>query len=676
MDPRLFQAVTRNQKRRFNKLVRQNFEIVKQISEETGNTALHLAVRHGRVELVKEILSLWPEAAEVENLKQETPFHEACREGEAQILRVLLDSPWGSSELIGRQNRNLLFLACTKSHVEVVDILLNHRRIHHSSFDRVAGFLEATSRGHLGVVQQILQKFPKAARKVDENGFSGLHNACLSGHVDVVEYLLGRDPFMARQFTYSGYTPLHLAAMNGKTQIIKVFLQRSRLSFFDHTKQGVPILHLTIRHNQFKTFLHCAQSSEKEGSLINSVDLDGNTILHVAAESGRVKFVKFLINEMRMMINRQNSEGLTPLDMLDNLAASDTKKFKILEDMLRNAGGKRKIELTNSTIPTSNKGELVREWVHSLDPNLLEEDGLQKIDLDRDEKEDEEIEHENLGSNNVIHAHDEQVDQAEKKYGYVLPNNLDKQKHLSQKRRKVLVSKMDGYRSQREKQHNMYKETLQNARNTITLVATLIATITFSVGINPPGGIHQDGPLIGKAVFAKTKGYKVFIISNSIALTTSLSIMIVLVSIIPFRRKLLLRLLKITHKVLWVSLAFMAMAFTSATWLTLPQDYKTNWLPNVILAVVGGTMGTFFIYLGVELVKHWMRKLKWRRERVEKPTISASNNFDGNSDHQSTDDQSSNKAKSDIEQRDLRKLYSFSTNSDVASSRGRGGHVY
>lgn len=143
------------------------------------------------------------------------------------------------------------------------------------------------------MVHQILQKFPKAARKVDENGFSGLHNACLSGHVDVVEYLLG-DPFMARQFTYSGYTPLHLAAMNGKTQIIKVFLQRSRLSFFDHTKQGVPILHLTIRHNQFKTFLHCAQSSEKEGSLINSVDLDGNTILHVAAESGRVKVTKIL----------------------------------------------------------------------------------------------------------------------------------------------------------------------------------------------------------------------------------------------------------------------------------------------------------------------------------------------------------------------------------------------
>lgn len=87
----------------------------------------------------------------------ETPFHEACRQGHANILLLLLETdPWASTKL-NHQNHSLSFIACSRGHVDLVKVLLSQKWLQSSNQDDdndsldPTCFFEAVSRGHTGL---------------------------------------------------------------------------------------------------------------------------------------------------------------------------------------------------------------------------------------------------------------------------------------------------------------------------------------------------------------------------------------------------------------------------------------------------------------------------------------------------------------------------------------------
>ncbi|OMO69647.1 hypothetical protein CCACVL1_19365 [Corchorus capsularis] len=104
-----------------------------------------------------------------------------------------------------------------------------------------------------------------------------------------------------------------------------------------------------------------------------------------------------------------------------------------------------------------------------------------------------------------------------------------------------------------------------DVRNVLLVVATLIAAVTFQAGVNPPGGVWQDdenGHIPGRAIYASQSGaYYVFLISNTLALSASVLVIISLTHRFPF------------HLEIIIATISMLVTYGSAVFAVTPREY-------------------------------------------------------------------------------------------------------
>uniref|UniRef100_A0A803KPT2 PGG domain-containing protein n=2 Tax=Chenopodium quinoa TaxID=63459 RepID=A0A803KPT2_CHEQI len=236
----------------------------------------------------------------------------------------------------------------------------------------------------------------------------------------------------------------------------------------------------------------------------------GETILHLCVKFSQLEALKYLLDVMdAQLVNSKDSDGNTVLHL-----AVATKQPEMVDCILRNT---------------------------SIEINALNTNKLTAMDIQTQNRKDSSRDDEEIS-------------------------------------RSLKVAKALQVKDTLELHNKNNRNWLENQRSALLVVASLIGTMAFQVGINPPGGLWQDDTnlhIAGTSVLAtKAPGrYNVLLISNTIGLVSSLSVIILLISGLPYR-KLFIGILMF---IMWIAVSATTFTYLMAILLIFDLDfYKTK----------------------------------------------------------------------------------------------------
>ena len=118
--------------------------------------------------------------------------------------------------------------------------------------------------------------------------------------------------------------------------------------------------------------------------------------------------------------------------------------------------------------------------------------------------------------------------------------------------------------------------------NTLLLVSTLVATVTFAAGFTMPGGYNSSDPNVGMAILLMKNMFHVFVICNTLAMYTAILATITLIWAQLGDLYLMDIALRFALSFLGVALTAMSLGFTAGVYLVVSN---LHWLAIAVLSI-------------------------------------------------------------------------------------------
>ncbi|XP_057950235.1 protein ACCELERATED CELL DEATH 6-like [Malania oleifera] len=477
-----------------------------------GNNIIHLAAEGGKTSFIKKAVGLRPFLITQQNQKGDTPLHVAARFGHTDAVELLLQDgtttappdsvsiniekdegdlildrrPWRMRNLEGSM---ALHDAMRNGH-EKVALLLLQRDPHLASVVTDAGesplYLAAEQRWYRNVVEKILTSgAPYSTQGPWRQNL--LHAMALNIYVwdgKCVETVVDEHPDLVKQKDEFGRTALHYAAISRWSSSFASWLLRKDVSAaYEHDANGLTPLLLAAsvggRAIIEEILKYCPDSMEL-------LDRKDRHILHAVIESNSYRTFQVLLKnpQMQKLINKPDKEGNTPLHL-----AIQKKDYPVLKELLTN----KNVDIMPEIKVT------IRDHLRS-DPEF-------QIFYEKNDLVDE------LWRPN---------ERSQLRVGKDSKDPLS-QKILSMKEMELFKSRY--FSSDPRPFGELLKETSDN----LSVVATLLTTLTFAAAFTIPGGYNNNPPREGMAVLGKKAAFHAFILSDTVAVCSSVIVVFLLI---------------------------------------------------------------------------------------------------------------------------------------------------
>ncbi|XP_058180398.1 ankyrin repeat-containing protein At5g02620-like [Rhododendron vialii] len=199
----------------------------------------------------------------------------------------------------------------------------------------------AISTGQTRFVLKLLEIKPGLAEVLDTELGAAIHIASAKGHLEIVKALVNVSPEMCLARDGDGNSPVHITAMKGQLQVLEELVRTNTHIAQVKVNRGDTILHLCVKYDQLECLKLLLQMIPNP-YFVNDIDVDGNTILHLAVSEKRPEMIKHVLSyEKIVAVNAINKSGRTALDIHLQFPAGNQSDSENITDILLDAGAKR-----------------------------------------------------------------------------------------------------------------------------------------------------------------------------------------------------------------------------------------------------------------------------------------------------------------------------------------------
>ncbi|KAF8412911.1 hypothetical protein HHK36_000883 [Tetracentron sinense] len=481
MDLELYKAARKGDVLFFNNITHEGDELKEYLCSRThqGNNIIHIAARLGHELFVNKALDKCSLLLHQENSNGDTPLHVAARAGHVDLVNFLTETTPGGRSL------------------------------------EEGGAVEP----------------PPLWRMENREKNTALHEALRNDSKEVALFLLDLDPELASSINGAGESPLYLAAEARLHSVLCKIVNQN--SFSVAGPFGRNPLHAAVFTKRLASTRVLIDSKPE---LIKHADSYGKTALHYAAEANSIRIIRMLLRKDKTCAYVQDPDGNSPL----HVAASSIRR-RAVQVIIKYC--------PDTTELLNNKGRnalhlAVRKNLQRNVKSFLKLPEMRELINEQDDEGNTPLHiattfHHYVMVRNLINTG--YVDlRAKNKKGLTALDICESQWKLSHRQiylwrylRRHKASRAGDFSQSSRKLGDTFthpKADLKQVANTLSVVAALLATVTFAAAYTMPGGYNNSGANVGAASLANKAALKAFVLSDTYALCCSMTAVFVLTS--------------------------------------------------------------------------------------------------------------------------------------------------